>query len=664
MSSKLGAHALTSNDSVRQLLRSGSKIVKLVSDYQIAREISDPSAIIIGREYTEKTASQLLERGLTPKDAAYEFIYETRNGNGKSQLDIYQANPNIRLWEGANEPVWVTREQMEWYAQFEIARMSILADYGLRAVIGSFSTGSPPDELIPYFIPAIQEAIKRNGVLGLHEYGGVWIFWMTGTWQMQYRPDGSPKNWNEYNKDMGVGNGEGWTTLRYRRLVNKFLKPAGCGDVKIAITEFGLDRVAPTPPDFPSGHWRDMMNNNWGRHDGIGDPIDYWRGAEKNPERYYAEQMIWYDKQLQLDPNVLGATIFTVGSYGGSEWHNYDISNTSVINCLCDYINQERNVMNPQPSTNVETPHIPEIIPVEIPSVVKTRAWGVDTSGWKVDYNNQPPKWDIVKQEGASFVIGKCTDFDVDYNVPFVDRIWKDTEIRVRASGVILGAFAYWQPKGNPVAQAKAFRDAFDYKIGVDIMPVADVEESNGIESDSALENLVVFMLEIEKLFGVLPIIYTGLDYWKQLEKRFKTVKGRAILSKYNLDQDWAKRYYLWMSLPTENSQVPNPALVPDTWMKGATPEWVFWQTSWTGRVRGIQDDSNGEVDMNYFNGTKDELLEWVKSAHKNVDLPVEEQPVEEPPTVSPWLEVGKLFAQGKIGEAIEAIKRLGIYNV
>jgi hypothetical protein len=51
--------------------------------------------------------------------------------------------------------------------------VKVLAQHGLKAVIGSFSTGMPDvtnASIIQAFFPAIDAAMQHGGILGLHEY--------------------------------------------------------------------------------------------------------------------------------------------------------------------------------------------------------------------------------------------------------------------------------------------------------------------------------------------------------------------------------------------------------------------------------------------------------------------------------------------------------------
>ena len=50
----------------------------------------------------------------------------------------------IDAWEAYNEPVADTADKMKRLADFEAERVRIMAENGLRAVVGNFATGHPP----------------------------------------------------------------------------------------------------------------------------------------------------------------------------------------------------------------------------------------------------------------------------------------------------------------------------------------------------------------------------------------------------------------------------------------------------------------------------------------------------------------------------------------
>jgi hypothetical protein len=192
---------------------------------------------------------------------------------------------------------------MGWYADFEIHRMRLMTEHGLRCVIGNFPSGSPPLGLWPAFLPACREAFEHKAILGLHEYSCPWMWWMTGKHQL------------DPNEDQGD---EGWTTLRYRKVYRKYLAPHGLGQLPLVITECGIDPlVNPRPPDAPAGAWR-HLGAFWAEHDG-----------EPDPASYYYRQLAWYGEELQKDAYVVGATVFTWGSFG-PPWADFDVAGTEV----------------------------------------------------------------------------------------------------------------------------------------------------------------------------------------------------------------------------------------------------------------------------------------------------------------------------------------------
>jgi hypothetical protein len=297
-SSKLGPHVLRrkDGDGLDEWLAK-APVVKLCGEWGLAQtDTIHPNALVIGRVHSDFNAGD--QRGQEPAEAAVQFV--------ESQLETYKSNPGIIYWEGHNEPVWSTPEDMAWCAQFEIARMEVMAAKGLRCVIGNFSTGQPDLGLWPYFLEAMEAALKHEAILGLHEYSSPWIWWMYGDNQV------------DPNADEGD---EGWLTCRYRKAYRDYFIPNGVGEVPLVITECGLDIVT-GPEGCPVGAWKNLWDF-WATNDG-----------ESNPHNYYVDQLSWYEDRLREDPYVVGATVFTCGHW--NTWEDHDISGTPVIEMLAD----------------------------------------------------------------------------------------------------------------------------------------------------------------------------------------------------------------------------------------------------------------------------------------------------------------------------------------
>jgi hypothetical protein len=303
MATKLGPHVLRDAPDLGDYIRTQTAVVKLVGQWSLGTLVPD-GVLVIGRRHEPRYDAQLQRvSGKTPREAAEQFLQD--------QLPTYEANPHIKYWEGHNEPVWSTLKEMAWYAQFEVQRIQLMAELGLGCVIGNFASGAPRLPLWPAFFPALEAAKAHQGLLGLHEYSCPWMWWMTGDHQL--------------NPDEDEGD-TGWTTLRYRKVYRQHLNPHGLGDVPLVITECGIDPlVNPKPPAAGGG-------GTW-KHLGA-----YWAATNNEPDKadYYFRQLVWYDEELQKDDFVVGATVFTWGSFG-APWSDFDVAGTDVARKLIEY---------------------------------------------------------------------------------------------------------------------------------------------------------------------------------------------------------------------------------------------------------------------------------------------------------------------------------------
>ncbi len=187
---------------------------------------------------------------------------------------------------------------MRRLSEFEAERTRLLAERGLRSVVGNFGTGQPPLELWEHFLPAVQAAKDHNGWLGLHEYSAPTMYYLTTRADQGRYP--------------GVGPGDtGWLTLRYRQVYDQILRPKGL-DIPLIMTECGVDGLVterPGPPDAEG--WQDFKQ--------------YW--AENGYGMWgpgaYVEQLVWYDEAMRQNDYVVGGCIFVMA--GSQGWQSYDI---------------------------------------------------------------------------------------------------------------------------------------------------------------------------------------------------------------------------------------------------------------------------------------------------------------------------------------------------
>lgn len=306
MPTKLGPHILRDAADLSDYLQSKPAVVKVVGSWGLGANAPE-GVLVIGRKHEAHYDAQLQrETGKSPLEAAQQFVQD--------QLPTYAENAHITYWEGHNEPVWNTNAEMAWYAQFEVERMRLMTAEGLRCVIGNFASGAPILSQWPAFLPALAAAQVHQAILGLHEYSCPLMWWMTGDHQLN--PD-------EHEGD------EGWTTLRYRKVYRQHLIPNGYGDVPLVITECGIDPlVNPKPPEAGVGGTWKQLGHYWAMHHN-----------EHDKEDFYFRQLVWYDNELQKDDFVLGAAVFTWGSFG-LPWSGFDIAGTDVARKLVTYTQQ------------------------------------------------------------------------------------------------------------------------------------------------------------------------------------------------------------------------------------------------------------------------------------------------------------------------------------
>jgi len=214
---------------------------------------------------------------------------------------------NIDAWESYNEPVPSSLAAMQRYAAFEAERTRLLAEEGIRSCVGNFATGTPPLELWPDFIPAVQAVKEYDGFLGLHEYSAPYMWFGSGPYQLQ----------------PGVNEGdEGWLTLRYRKVYRQYLQPAGL-EVPLLITETGIDGQVTGRPGPVGKGWLDFQQ--------------YWQKegqVRTTTAAFYVEQLAWYDAELLQDHYVKGASIFALGATSG--WETFELIG-SCADILQDY---------------------------------------------------------------------------------------------------------------------------------------------------------------------------------------------------------------------------------------------------------------------------------------------------------------------------------------
>ncbi|MGG1618163.1 GH25 family lysozyme [Paenibacillus sp. NRS-1782] len=195
--------------------------------------------------------------------------------------------------------------------------------------------------------------------------------------------------------------------------------------------------------------------------------------------------------------------------------------------------------------------------------------------GIDVSHYNGNIDWQQVAAAGKTFAFIKATE-----GITYQDNQFLANVQGARDANILVGAYHFLNATTTDGARQEAanFARAIESAGGsLDLPPVMDYENNpKGLTPAQISEVAHAFLDETEKLTGRLPIVYTGNVFASKFDPTF---------SMYKL---WVARY----------STTQKPTAVP------AWDNWWAWQYSSTGSVPGIR----GNVDLNEFNGTIDEL--------------------------------------------------------
>ncbi len=185
---------------------------------------------------------------------------------------------------------------------------------------------------------------------------------------------------------------------------------------------------------------------------------------------------------------------------------------------------------------------------------------GIDVSHYQGDVD-----WAKVKAAGISFAYAKASD-----GLTYVDpKYVRNIEAATKA-GIAIGAYHFYEPKDDPVAQAKHFVQTARVGSG-SLPPVLDVERTPGKNDPATIAEGAKQWLEyVEQATGCRPVVYASPSY-------YQTYLGIAF-----------NKYPLWLAEYSSKTRLP----------RGVTA-WQMWQHSQKGRIDGV----SGTVDLDYFAG-------------------------------------------------------------
>ncbi|MEJ7734145.1 MAG: GH25 family lysozyme, partial [Polyangiaceae bacterium] len=193
---------------------------------------------------------------------------------------------------------------------------------------------------------------------------------------------------------------------------------------------------------------------------------------------------------------------------------------------------------------------------------------GIDVAAYQPDTD-----WKKVADSGRRFAVIKATE-GTGYVNSYFAQDWAGT----KANGMVRGAYHYFRPDTDGVAQANHFLATVGALDGDELL-MLDLETTDGQSGATVGKRAKDWMETVEAATGKKPIMYTGPNFWDAV------IGAPAGFAEYPL---WIAHYGV------------DCPLVPGDWGK-----WKFHQYTSTGQVPGI---NNPNCDRDVFNGTFEDL--------------------------------------------------------
>jgi len=189
-----------------------------------------------------------------------------------------------------------------------------------------------------------------------------------------------------------------------------------------------------------------------------------------------------------------------------------------------------------------------------------------------LSHHNGSVDFTEVKESGVIGIIHKVTE-----GTSFVDNCYDKNKKAAKAAGLLWGAYHFLRP-GNMQTQAEFFVAS----VGEYIDLYCADHEDDGVSVD----DLKDFCNAVRDLVGLKPqvIIYSG----------------HLLKEQVGDDEDAELADYpLWLAQYTSGTP---------SWPTQIWPQWWLWQYTEDGSCDGV----NGDVDVNKYDGTAEELInEW-----------------------------------------------------
>lgn len=223
------------------------------------------------------------------------------------------------------------------------------------------------------------------------------------------------------------------------------------------------------------------------------------------------------------------------------------------------------------------------------------RIYGIDISRYQHEKGRNKFKIDWTELRITSLGAGRRVQGNVNYPVSFVyikstegrtvrNKYYSADWLQIRKLGIPVGSYHFFSTTSSGAQQARHFMK-YTRVAANDLPPVLDLEPSEAqirkMGGDAGMFREVrVWLQSVENRYGKRPVLYVSQTFVNK-----HLCNAPDLLRKYEV---WIARY---------GEYKPYVHL-------------LYWQLTPYGRVKGIQP----AVDINVFNGTRDEFDRYLKS--------------------------------------------------
>lgn len=201
---------------------------------------------------------------------------------------------------------------------------------------------------------------------------------------------------------------------------------------------------------------------------------------------------------------------------------------------------------------------------------------GYDIKGIDVAHYQGEIDWEIIAKQNIRFAFVKATE-----GSSHIDAQFERNMLGANENEIPVGAYHFFSSESGGKTQAENFINAVSV-FQTDLPPVLDFEipPEKKEQKEKIIAEAKIFLTELENYFNIKPIIYT-------------TYESFGVFL-----QDGFNEYPFWIR-----------DLFGEPKIKDI--EWIFWQYSDRGRLKGITGQQKF-VDLNVFNGNEEEFEKYI----------------------------------------------------